>query len=349
MNHCARMAALVVFAVTPLARSQTQPPSYGFEFVTIGATGNPAFNDPGFPTQTVVNGRGSVDYLYRMSRTEVSTGQWMEFLNAYSFTNSPNPFWERIPPAHWGAQIDPILGPGLGFRLRNVASAAQLPVAGITWRMSAMYCNWLHNGKSSDPEALMSGAYDVSTWGSGPLNTFTDGWTHLPGAKYWIPTLDEQIKSQHYDPNRYGPGQGGWWMNKNKSDEVGIPGPPGVGTTSAGWQDPLQLWGEWDIPLGAYPDSQSPWGLLDTSGGTQEWNEFVFWPERPSDRGHAGSYAGNMAFWIFDGIHGIGSTGPSVPQAEIGLRIASAVPSPSSGGVLCAAGVLAGCRGRRRA
>ncbi|MCC6659811.1 MAG: SUMF1/EgtB/PvdO family nonheme iron enzyme [Phycisphaerales bacterium] len=346
MNGVIRAAAALVLGLASIAAAQGVPPSYGYEFVTVGAPGNPAFNDPTWPYSTVVNGRGRVDYAYRMSRTEVSTGQWMEFLNTFTFTTSPNPFWGHTPPAHWGARIDPLQGPGLGYTLRDVPSAAQLPVGGITWRMAAMYCNWLHNGKGSSVDSLLTGAYDASTWGDGPGGTFTDGWTHLPGAKYWIPTLDEQIKSQHYDPDRYGPGQGGWWLNKNKSDEPGIPGPPGVGTTSAGWGDPKHPGPEWDIPLGAYPDSQSPWGLLDTSGGTMEWNEFVFRSDHPEDRGHAGSYAGFLGFPLFDTIHGIGSTGPASPQPEVGLRIASIVPTPSSS-IVFAIAVIAAARRRR--
>jgi hypothetical protein len=39
--------------------------------------------------------------------------------------------------------------------------------------MAAMYCNWLHNNQSTDRQAFLNGAYDVSTFGySGTV--FTD-------------------------------------------------------------------------------------------------------------------------------------------------------------------------------
>jgi len=39
------------------------------------------------------------------------------------------------------------------------------PVGDISWRVAAMYCNWLHNDKRNDRAAFLNGAYDVSTFG----------------------------------------------------------------------------------------------------------------------------------------------------------------------------------------
>jgi hypothetical protein len=327
-----------VFGLLALATSAAHaqpPPSYDFQFVTVGAPGNPVYNDPTWHGLSSVNGRGSVAYQYRMSRLEVTTSQWMEFLNAFSGFASPNPFWRPYGPDHWGAQEDPgWTGPGERFRLRSVTSAGMLPCGGITWRMAALYCNWLTNGKGSSPAALAGGAYDTSTWGNYGTHYFTDAWTHSPGALFWIPTLDEQIKANHYDPNRYGPGQGGWWTYLNSSESVGTPGPPGSGNTSAGWQDPNLTWGEWNIPLGAYPQSLSPWGLLDTSGGAAEWDELVFNPGLPAERGYTTSWAGFTGLGIYESIQGISSADPQYGSSYVGLRIASTIPAP---------GTLAGC------
>jgi len=307
------------------------PPDYDFQWSRVGAPGNPAFEDPTQVGLTPVVGRGSVPYEFRMSTLEVTTSQWIEFLNAFSGVSSPHPFWYKFPPTFSGAMRDTF--PAYHYALRtDVPNAGMLPVGGITWRMGALYCNWLTNGKGSNPSSLLTGAYDTSTWGnlSQPGNPYTDGLTHLSTAKFWIPTLDEQLKADHYDPNRYGPGQGGWWKNKNKSDVFGTPGLPGVGTTSAGLMDPSNPDPNfaWRIPLGAYPQSQSPWGLLDTSGGAAEWDEEPFNLPNPSDRGWFGASAGDPATQL-DSIFGIGSEIPSFQYSWIGLRIASTVPSPS--------------------
>ena len=45
-------------------------------------------------------------------------------------------------------------------------------------------------------------------------------------ASGWIPTQDEWMKAAHYDPNRYGAGQGGWWLYSHRSDVAPVPGVP---------------------------------------------------------------------------------------------------------------------------
>src|SRR5690606_38351242 len=109
-----------------------------------------------------------------------------------------------------------------------------------------------------------------------------------------IPTLDEWLKAAHYDPNRYGEGEEGWWIYSHRSDDPPIPGPPGEGETSAGYR--LPQFRHFDIPLGAYPDTLSPWGLLDVTGGTEEWTEETFeeiYSERRI-RWAEGAFAGNI-------------------------------------------------------
>lgn len=315
-----------------LSAAASAQPSYDFDFATVGAVNNPAFTATNPPNPLVV-GRGSVAYEYRISKLETTTGQWLEFVNTFANVAQPNPHWDPFGPSFWGA-IDDLSfpGPGTRYGLRNVPNATQLPVAGISWRMSALYCNWLHNGKQATIESLLTGAYDTSTWGVLPGTNgrgITDAPTHLPGALFWIPTLDEQLKAMHYDPDRFGQGQGGWWLSKNMSDEPGTPGLPGTGTTSAGVFLPDMPFAEWDIPLGAYADSVSPWGLWDTSGGAREWCEELHLAPYPVHRAISGSWAGQFPFSLFDSPFGTGTMSPGSTGGVLGLRIASIPAAPA--------------------
>ncbi len=102
-----------------------------------------------------------------------------------------------------------------------------IPTGGITWRTAAVYCNWLHNGKGTNREAFLSGAYDVSTFGYiGEGGGFTDQLTRSEGATYWIPSLDEWMKAAHWDPDRNGENQPGWWMYGSASETPFIYAPP---------------------------------------------------------------------------------------------------------------------------
>ncbi len=184
-------------------------PNSGIDLVRIGWVGNaPWMGNGQFGDEAI--GRGSVGYEYSMGRLEVTTAQWAEFFNAAYDRTVPlnSPFLHA--PTVWGAVSTAPTNSG-GFRWSVPAGNESRPVGGISWRTAAMYCNWLNNNKSSDVQAFMNGAYDVSTFSD--LGTgFSDQLTHNAGARYWIPTWDEYIKAAHFDPNRNGPGQAGYWV-----------------------------------------------------------------------------------------------------------------------------------------
>jgi len=113
------------------------------------------------------------------------------------------------------------------------------PVGDISWRVAAMYCNWLHNDKRNDRAAFLNGAYDVITFGySG--STFTDQRTHTAGARYWIPTQDEWIKATRYDLNKVNldGSTGGWRKYSITSITQPAYGPPGVNVNAIGFAGP---------------------------------------------------------------------------------------------------------------
>jgi len=313
------------------SRASAQPGPDGIDWVTIGATNNLAYNreDRGGN----VTGRGSVPWLYRMGRTEVTTATWVEFFNAvYAratplVVNSVN----LIEPLDWGAEIDPTYnGPGMKWRVSpSVPNAAMLPANAISWRVAAVLCNWLHNDKRNEPSAFMNGAYDTMTFGYPPGGgAYTDQAVHNPDAKYWIPTIDEWLKASYFDPNKDGNGQGGWWRSPNGSDNALIYGPPGQGQANALFDLPNE--GQWRIPLGAYPDTRTAFGLLDVSGGTTEWTEEDLYGKH-SDRSAQGSAAGSAGGApIADRPDIIFGHGPFAVSTDLGFRLASSVPTPAT-------------------
>jgi len=325
-----KIAFLLPFAPTAIAAAiflcassaLAQPDPSGIDFVTIGAVGNPAYSGPD-PNHRVT-GRGGINYLYKLGRTEVTTSQWMEFFN--TFYGRVNYIGE---PDTWGAIATG--NASQPFRLNpSIPQAGDIPVSGIIWRASAMYCNWLHNDKSTDIEALQNGAYDISTFGyTGPGgNIFTDQAAHNPDARYWIPTLDEWIKASYYDPNYGGAGVGGWWWRSiNGSNTPIVNGPPGQGQANAGFDLPGN--GQYRIPLGAYPDTLTPWGLLDAAGGTAEFLETIANPTEVPTRYVAGTAwsTPNISSGL---IYSLGGEFPSIPDYQIGFRVAAAIPAPAT-------------------
>lgn len=370
MNAASCLSVVAAFAVgsTPLLAQSSLPPApagvqtsttYGIEFATVGAINNPSYphltaNWTG--AQYERQGRGSVSYEFRISRAEVTTGQWLEFFNTFAARSAPETIttllggWHNLyeGPSWWGAtriSDDPNSHTSQWALRTDVAAASMIPVSGISWRTAAMYANWLHNDKNSDWSALLTGAYDTTTWGRNPNGTFTDSTTHLPGAKFWIPTLDEWTKAAFFDPNNTSPGENGWRARVNNSDGLPIPGLPAQAgaTTSTGLPQPAYFNPTVnDIPLGVYEGAMSPWGLFDTSGGTSE-----IVSERRNDGSSVftlGSFPGTIGDPSTAMLYLENSTRPfangsvyftAQGDPGVGLRIASSIPAPTTGVLVC--------------
>ena len=257
-------AVLLVLTCGCLAAEAQTPPDYDFTWRTVGDAGNAPANPADFPFY-VPAGLGAVNYDFRMATTEVTYGQWFQFVQAYTSVYPNAPF----DPALTG---DFIVRHGTTAPYTwTMAPEADPYPASVGWNYAAIYANWLCNGKAVTAAAFSSGAYDVSRFYPSPdvqLN-------HTPGAQFWLASINEWSKAMYYDPNKHGPGLPGYWTYETRSDTVPVGGPPGTpgAQTGAGnyVNDPnndARLY-----PVGSYPNAASPWGMLDGSGGVQEWTE----------------------------------------------------------------------------
>lgn len=249
------------------AIAQPDDRDHAWDFVTIRDPGNIPYS--GHDPLSIVGDRGGVNYEYRIGRYELTSAQWVDFLNAMQLGDE---IFGWIPN-FWGGTVV-ATSPHYQFALIGPETAMQ-PAAGIPWRAAAYYCNWLHNGRPTGFANVQDGAYDASTFTATSSTTVGDQDTRHPNAKYWIPSVDEWLKAVHYDPDRFGANDGGWWDYPYASNDPPTSGwPDEGGETSAGVRGIDNFDADvWRLPLGAYSSSSTPWGLFDASGGGAEWLE----------------------------------------------------------------------------
>ncbi len=244
----------------------------GTEWCVISDVSNVPF--PGSRYGGELEGAGVVDYEYRLARVEVSIAEFIEFLTVFApYYDGDHRFTEYTGLLIFGRWNGESWEFSAGEGMDDVPAIMSL-------RQAARYCNWLHNDKGSEEWAFLTGVYDATTFteftaGSRKKRQYQDDYSRAPDARFWIPNVDEWMKGVYYDPNRFGSGQGGWWYQPGGTDDIlrwGIPYSiggarlaPETNSCIANQGFSGYLW-----TSGQFPPTQTPWGLLDASGGVQE-------------------------------------------------------------------------------
>ncbi|MBL4808777.1 MAG: SUMF1/EgtB/PvdO family nonheme iron enzyme [Phycisphaerales bacterium] len=326
-THIVPLASMILATA---ALANPVPPSYDFNWATIGDPGNRATLDEELGFLTNNQYLGSVNYEYRMATTEVTVGQYFEFAQVY------HPYYT--------ANTGNVLGfsdfTGGDIRLAwgdisiRQGRSPNKPID-MGWEYAARYVNWLHNGKVNEEWAFETGVYDTSTFTQNPDGSWNHQATRNPNATFWMATRDEWTKAGYWDPDLNN-GEGGYHLFPNGSSEQSMPGTErNAGNGS-----------EYPLDVGSFPDVMSPWGILDMEGGVEEWTGSVFnndlrW------RFMMGSGSGDTAFGELIAHDMLGRmSANSVFSPSGGIRLVSTVPSPSTIVVLGA--FLIGFRRRYR-
>jgi formylglycine-generating enzyme required for sulfatase activity len=292
------------------------------EWVTVGNPGNPADS----------NDRGAVDYVYRISKTEVTNGQYAAFLNSVAKQGDP----ESLFPSGKDTRASMGLsrsGSSGDFTYEPRPNMADKAVTFVSMFDAMRFANWMHNGQGSgDTE---SGVYDMSKG----INA-----KRSDDARFFLPNWDEWYKAAYHDPTRTG---GAYWKYTTRHDETPTPATatptgnianPGenvavYGGASTPWLAGVMTVGSADDPETAIVESASYYGTMDQGGNVAEW----VGPE-----GHAGAVGGgfrSFSEWI-DSDPVLMTDKVDWEFGHVGFRLAAPTPEPTTLSLLALAAPL---------
>jgi len=315
-----------VFAIALLA---TAAQAVTIDLVSVGNTGN--YSDP-------ATSHGSVHYNYKISKYEVTTGQYLEFLNAVAKTDTYGLYSEYMWTEPLGCKIQQNGSAGNYNYTIGTGGAADNPVNFVDWGSAARFANWLRNGQKTglqDNTTTEDGSYYLN---GATTDAELAAITRKAGASWVIPTEDEWYKAAYH-------------KNDGNTDHYYLYPTSHDSTPSNAIVNPdpgnnANSWRNGNVAVGTFENSGSPYGTFDQGGNVAEWTEAVTInsPPNPSTRrlrgGHAGGNTQNMKSSEFY------ASPPTTQSWGAGIRLAF-VPEPGSIALLLS-GLLCLCCTRRR-
>lgn len=283
--------------------------AFTIEFVTVGNAGNA--NDAG-GSGLYSSQYGAVGYEYRMGIYEIPEKAILKATNG-GLLNVTGGGW-----------------------------SADQPATNITWFEAAAFVNWLNTSTGHQAAYQLTGETTLALWSSG------DAW-QLGGenlfrhkdAYYFLPSEDEWYKAAYHQNNGVTADYSDYATGSNTAP-VAVASGTGAGTAvySGAGLAPAAV----DAAGGL-----SAYGTMGQNGNVWEWHESALDGINDSST-ELRTIRGGL--WSLSEVNlrsserGFGT--PAVSDVNVGFRIASVVPEPSSAALLvCSGFALLGARRRR--
>ncbi len=266
-------------------------------------------------------GYGGVSYNYLVGTTEVTNGQYAEFLNAKAASDPLALYNTSMGSGFGGITRSNSSG---SFTYAVIAGRGAMPVNLVSWYDSIRFANWLNNGQGGgDTE---TGAYTLLGGTPTPSNGLSI--TRNAGATWFLTSEDEWYKAAYHKNDGV---TGNYFDYPTASDTTPIAEAPAGGSNSANYDFVVG-----DLTdVGAYTASDSPYGTFDQGGNLWEWNEALISGSNRGDRGGSFFFSSSV---LLASVRD--SNNPANGDLNFGFRVAT-VPEPSTGVLaILACGIL---------
>jgi len=278
--------------------------------VSVGNIGNAADTAPG-------SLYGAVDYIYAIGKHEVTNTQYAAFLNAKAATDTFSLYNAQMGSHVLGGITQS--GTSGSFTYAVKSGFENKPVSYVTFWDATRFANWLNNGQgSADTE---TGSYTLTSDGTSG-NTVTRN----VDANWVVASENEWYKAAYYDPNKGGPGVGGYWRNATRSDTLAnntaFSAANGANYNDGDFANG-GLSGPGTTDVGAYANAASFYGTFDQGGNVWEWNDGIISGIGRGLRGGSWTSTENTLR-----SSNRNETGAQNENSSLGFRVVSLAPIP---------------------
>lgn len=265
-----------LFTLPPKTSANIVISTLKYEFITIGDPGNTA--DP-------ATGFGTVNYVYRIGKYDVTIQQYAHFLNSVAKTDTYTLYDSNMGSDLNSAGISRSGSPGdyVYHVMNNGGNSANRPITYVSWFNAARFTNWMANGQpqgAQNDATTEDGAYPLhgATTGAAVIKNTINPNTQAPPS-FYLPLENEWYKAAFYD------GAGGYYTFATQHNEA-----PGntIGTepnqanyfraNGTGFSVTQSLFFAYGVQnyltdVGAFSGSPSFYGTFDQNGNVDQWND----------------------------------------------------------------------------
>ena len=256
---------------------------------------------------------GGVDYVYRISKHEVTNAQYACFLNKIA-ADDPNGVYNPNMPG-----VTRSGSPG-SYTYSVQVGMEQRPATYVSYFDVMRFINWLENGQPT-------GAQDASTTEAG-VYVIDDGIneSRAVDATFFVPSENEWYKAAYHDPRLAAAGgpptNDHYWFYGTGSDTLPVAEMPPGGTNSANYALVNTSNGN-TTDVGAYINTTSYYGAHDMVGNVHEWVDASVYGVFRIYRG--GCWVNSTAY--LDASYRLTAV-PTHEGDQFGFRVASAYLDP---------------------